>query len=154
MKKSIRLITSLSLLTLATTIVLSPVSVIADQVNTVVRTSEPVVTNNGYRLSMIDGQLIQWPVDAPTPTEAEIQAIRQERGKWSTAVQMISKGYRRVPAKVRNYINKYIGLNVLLGALDHWTGWIEDGIDSICKGAGIPDWMAWTVAKALTMAAF
>lgn len=41
----------------------------------------------------------------------------------------------------------------ILSTLEHFTGWIEDGIYQACKRAGMPDWMAWTVAKALTLIA-
>ena len=76
-----------------------------------------------------------------------------DRGKWSVAVKTIRKGYNKLPSNVKRWINQYIGLSSILGTLDHFTGWIEDGIYQACKSAGMPDWMAWTVAKALTLIA-
>ena len=94
--------------------------------------------------------MVEWPADMPAPTEQQIAALKQERGKWGVAIKAIRKGYSKLPSKVKGYINKYIGLNAILGTLDHWTGWIEDGIYHACRNAGMPDWMARTVAKALT----
>lgn len=111
------------------------------------------ISKNGYRLFVIDGKLYNWPSNLSDPTPEQIIAMKQEKGKFSFAVKAIRKGYSKLPPKIKGYIAKYLGLDAILGTLDHWTGAIEDGIYRGCKSVGMPDWMAWTVAKALTMIA-
>ena len=91
--------------------------------------------------------------DKDTVSQEDIQAAKMDRGKWSFSVTAIRKGYSKLPSNVKRWINQYIGLNSILSTLEHFTGWIEDGIYQACKRAGMPDWMAWTVAKALTLIA-
>ena len=91
--------------------------------------------------------------DKATVSQEDIQAAKMDRGKWSFSVTAIRKGYSKLPSNVKRWINQYIGLNAILSTLEHFTGWIEDGIYQACKRAGMPDWMAWTVAKALTLIA-
>lgn len=154
MNKAFKLITASFLSLTLSTAVLTPVTVLADDYNSSVSvfSNEPV-TKDGYRVFLIDGKMVKWPADKPAPTEAQIKALKQDRGKWGAAIKAIRKGYNKVPANIRGYINKYLGLNAILGTLDHWTGWIEDGIYTACKKAGMPDWMARAVAKSLTMIA-
>lgn len=108
---------------------------------------------NEHRLVLVEDRMIEWPANMPDPTPKEIKAIKQEKGKFGAAIKAIRKGYSKVPPAVKEYINAYIGLDAILGTLDQWTGAIEDGIYKACKDSGMPDWMAWTVAKALTMIA-
>lgn len=114
---------------------------------------KPRVVKDGLRIIVVAGKLIRWPAEMPDPTPDQIKALKQEKGKFGLAIKAIKKGYSKLPAPVKKYIKKYLGLNVILGTLDHWTGAIEDGIYWGCKQVGMPDWMAWTVAKALTMIA-
>ena len=102
---------------------------------------------------MVDGRILEFDASQSVVSEKEIQSAKMQRGKWSIAVKAIRKAYFKVPPKIRGYINRYVGLNAILGTLDHFTGWIEDGIYQACKRAGMPDWMAWSVAKALTLVA-
>ncbi|MQW24096.1 MULTISPECIES: hypothetical protein [unclassified Lactococcus] len=73
------------------------------------------------------------------------------RGKLSWAVKAIRKGYSKVPAPIRGFINKYGGLETILGVVDHFTGAVETAIYKACKAVKMPDWMAWAVSKALTL---
>ncbi|CAN2923755.1 MULTISPECIES: hypothetical protein [Streptococcus] len=145
---------SLGLVSLSLGSVLLPSfsSVVTAEAVTVID-SQHKVSKDGVRLFLIDGKIFELPVDSPDPTPEQIIAMKQQRGKWSAAVKAIRKGYSKVPPKVKGYINKFIGLEAILGTIDHFTGWIEDGIYQACKNAGMPDWMAWTVAKALTLIA-
>lgn len=144
------LITSLGT---AITPLISSSSVYADNIETVTNNTDNIVEKDGYRIFLIDGKIYKLPSNSSTPTSEEISAMKQERGKWSSAIKAIKAGYSRVPEPVKKYIARFIGLDAILGTLDHWTGWIEDGIYQACKSVGMPDWMAWTVAKALTMIA-
>lgn len=76
-----------------------------------------------------------------------------KRGKMSLAIKAIRKAYKKLPLAVRNTIETFTKLEVLLGTLDHWTGAVEDGIFWACKQVGIPDVAARFVAKALTAVA-
>lgn len=115
---------------------------------------KPRVVNDGFRIIVVDGKIVQWPAEMPDPTPDQIKILKQKKGKFGAAIKAITKGYSKLPASVKKYINQYLGLSFILGTLDHWTGAIEDGIYWGCKKAGMPDWMAWFVSKALTMIAF
>ena len=118
MNKAFKLITASFLSLTLSTAVLTPVTVLADDYNSSVSVSsnEPV-TKDGYRVFLIDGKMVKWPADKPAPTEAQIKALKQDRGKWGAAIKAIRKGYNKVPANIRGYINKYLGLNAILGTL-------------------------------------
>lgn len=121
--------------------------------NTVEQTTkvEHILTKDGYRAYVVNGYLIKLPASAPEPTEAELHSMLQERGKISLAIKAIKTIYHKLPKPVKKYIAQYLKLEGLLGFLDHWTGAVEDGIYHACKSAGMPDWMAWVVTKAITM---
>ena len=107
--------------------------------------------SEGKHIYVDNGRILEF--DKDIVSQEDIQAAKMDRGKWSVAVKTIRKGYNKLPSNVKRWINQYIGLSSILGTLDHFTGWIEDGIYQACKSAGMPDWMAWTVAKALTLIA-
>ena len=105
----------------------------------------------GKHIYVDNGRILEF--DKDTVSQEDIQAAKMDIGKWSFSVTAIRKGYSKLPSNVKRWINQYIGLNSILSTLEHFTGWIEDGIYQACKRAGMPDWMAWTVAKALTLIA-
>ena len=112
--------------------------------------------SEGKHIYVDNGRILEFDKDTVLPLVPErhwIQAAKMDRGKWSFSVTAIRKGYSKLPSNVKRWINQYIGLNSILSTLEHFTGWIEDGIYQACKRAGMPDWMAWTVAKALTLIA-
>ncbi|HEM4136641.1 TPA: hypothetical protein U1W51_000182 [Streptococcus suis] len=112
------------------------------------------VTKDGVRLYVVDGKIYELPENSKTPSANEIQSLKQSRGKWTAAIKAIRKGYSKLPANVKSYINRYIGLNALLSTVEHFTGWLEDGIYQACRKAGMPNWMARLVAKSVTFLAF
>lgn len=134
----------------------NPLAVVENnsETHTITVDGKPRVVKDGFRIIVVDGKLVQWPAEMPDPTPEQIKALKQEKGKFGAAIKAIRKGYSKLPASVKKYINRYLGLNAILGTLDHWTGAIEDGIYWACKKVGMPDWMAWFVSKALTMIAF
>lgn len=153
MKKHFKIIVvGLSSLLLSST-VLSSATALADTSDKAVISSKEAVSKDGYRIFLVNGKMVKWLANMPAPTEEQITALQKERGKWGAAIKAIRKGYSKLPAGVKSSINKYLGLNAILGTLDHWTGWIEDGIYYACRKSGMPDWMARTVAKALTLIA-
>ncbi len=107
--------------------------------------------SEGKHIYVDNGRILEF--DKDTVSQEDIQAAKMDRGKWSFSVTAIRKGYSKLPSNVKRWINQYIGLNAILSTLEHFTGWIEDGIYQACKRAGMPDWMAWTVTKALTLIA-
>ena len=107
--------------------------------------------SEGKHIYVDNGRILEF--DKDTVSQEDIQAAKMDRGKWSFSVTAIRKGYSKLPSNVKRWINQYIGLNSILSTLEHFTGWIEDGIYQACKRAGMPDWMAWTVANALAVRA-
>lgn len=145
------LITSLSLAVFLSGIpAMSTINVHAKEQNSIVNQENIRVIKDGVRIFLIDGDMYEWPADAPDPTPQEIKALKQERGKIGAAVKAIRIGYSKIPKWIRNLIAKYAGLEAILSQLDHWTGAIEDGIYNACRSVGMPEWLAWLVAKALT----
>lgn len=153
--KSVKL--SLVTLLLGTTMLSSITNVQANtlSVDEVTQAQEPPlkVTQDDIRIFVIDGKIYELPADAPTPTKEEIQAMRSERGKWSAAAKAIKAAYHKLPTNIKKQINEYLGIDALLNSIEHYTGWIETGIYETCRNAGMPDWMAWGVAKTLTLLA-
>lgn len=133
--------------------VLPPITVLAETFESVVSDSMEPVTKDGYRIFLIDGKIVEWPANMPAPTEKQIVALKQERGKWSFAAKKILKAYDKLPANIKSYINKYLGIHTIARLVDHYTGWIEDSLYKTCRDAGMPDWMARAVAKTLTLIA-
>lgn len=111
------------------------------------------VTKDGYRLFLIDGKMVEWPADLPAPTQEEMTFLLQQRGPKTAIAKKILKIYNKVPPKVRNIINKYLGIRAIAQFLDHFTGFVEDGVYRACRNAGMPDDMARLVAKTLTFLA-
>ena len=141
---------TLSTVALPSAIVFATTSSVSDKATQLSKRSK-AINSEGKHIYVDNGRILEF--DKDTISQEDIQAAKMDRGKWSIAVKAIRKGYNRVPSNVKRWINQYIGLNAILGTLDHFTGWIEDGIYQACKSAGMPDWMAWTVAKALTLIA-
>ncbi|GBG96139.1 hypothetical protein [Lactococcus termiticola] len=75
----------------------------------------------------------------------------QNRGKYSWLVKAIRNIYHRLPGFVKSTIKKYVGLEGFLNLIDKATGSVEDAIFWACKQVGMPDWLAWTVTKAITL---
>ncbi|MDO4912911.1 MAG: hypothetical protein Q3960_05110 [Lactobacillus sp.] len=109
------------------------------------------VSKDGYRLFVINGKLVYWPANLPDPTPEQINILMQDRGEISLSIKVLKKAYSKLPPKIKAYISKYLGFETLVKTFEHWTGTFEDGIYRACKKAGMPDWMAWTVAKTFTM---
>lgn len=141
---------TLSTVALPSATVFATTSSVSDKATQLSKRSK-AINSEGKHIYVDNGRILEF--DKDTVSQEDIQAAKMDRGKWSTAVKAIRKGYNRVPSNVKRWINQYIGLNSILSTLEHFTGWIEDGIYQACKRAGMPDWMAWTVAKALTLIA-
>lgn len=77
--------------------------------------------------------------------------ISLQRGKFSWAAAAIRKKYSKLPKSVKNIINSFTNIEVILGLIQHFTGMVEDALYKACKYVGMPDWAAWTVSKGLTV---
>lgn len=119
----------------------------------IVRELDPVIVN-GNRLFVVDGRVFELPADSEYPTPEEIESLQMERGRWSAAVKTLRIVWNKIPANVRGYIAKYIGVETFISTLEHYTGWIETGIYNICISYGMPDWMANVVTKTIMLFIF
>lgn len=75
----------------------------------------------------------------------------QTRGKFSKAVKLIKKAYKKLPTKVKTYIAKYTKLNVLLNLIEHYTGSLEGAIYNACRKVGMPKNIANFVTKTIML---
>lgn len=151
MKKGYKVCSMLLLsLTLASTAIVPITPVLANDNISVSNEKMSPVSVDGSRLYVYEGRIYELSEDSPEPTPAQMEVIKTQRGRWSAAAKAIVKVYDKLPTKVKNYINKYIGLRTIAEFIDHYTGWIEDGIYEICKLYGMPDWMARLVAQTIT----
>ena len=78
----------------------------------------------------------------------------QTRGKFSSAVKLIRKAYRKLPKKVKKLIAQYTKLETLLNLIEHYTGALEDGIYNACRTVGMPKNVANFVAKTIMLFVF
>lgn len=73
------------------------------------------------------------------------------RGKLSWATKALRAAYSKMPKSIKGFIARYTSFEGLLTFIDHFTGTVENAIYQACKRVGMPDWMAWTVTKTLTL---
>ncbi|HEM9984992.1 TPA: hypothetical protein U3N40_002171 [Streptococcus agalactiae] len=70
-----------SLLITTTTLPAFTTTIKADEISTQNQQQKNIVSKDGIRIYLIDGNMYEWPADAPDPTPEQIAAMKQERGK-------------------------------------------------------------------------
>lgn len=100
-------------------------------------------------------KLIQDMVDYQT--ESENTHTRVKRGKLSISVKTMRTIWRKLPFKVRKFLVEHTGiagvgaLQTILGAVDNFTGSVENAVYKSCKKAGMNDHYAWWVTKSIML---
>lgn len=87
-------------------------------------------------------------------TSEEISSGAQTRGKFSAAVKLIRKTYKKLPKQVKSFIAKYTKLDILLNLIEHYTGTLEDAIYNACCKVGMPKNVANFVTKTIMLFVF
>lgn len=142
---------NLALIPLAiTTITLSAFSttIKADEVTIQNQQHNNVVSKDGIRIYLIDGNMYEWPADAPDPTPEQIIAMKQERGKWSKAAKLLLKNYNKLPGWVKAVVS-YGAANSLSKTLDTFSGTLEDGLTLGLEAIGFSGGIARQYAQAI-----
>ncbi len=84
----------------------------------------------------------------------EIYEGVQARGKFSSAVKLIKKYYKKLPKGVRSFIEKYTKLSIFLGLIEHYTGTLEAGIYNACRKVGMSKNVSNFVTKTIMLFVF
>lgn len=99
----------------------------ADEIPSQNQQHNNIVSKNGIRIYLIDGNMYEWPANAPDPTPEQIISMKQERGKWSKAAKLLLKNYNKLPGWVKAVVS-YGAANSLSKTLDTFSGTLEDGL--------------------------
>ena len=70
------------------------------------------------------------------------------KGKFSAAIKIIRKVFKKLPASVRNILNKF-GFEKFLSILSTLNTTIENAIYKACRAVGMNHWWATLVKNAL-----
>ena len=142
---------NLALIPLAITTITLPAfstTIKADEVTIQNQQHNNVVSKDGIRIYLIDGNMYEWPADAPDPTPEQIIAMKQERGKWSKAAKLLLKNYNKLPGWVKAVVS-YGAANSLAKTLDTFSGTLEDGLTLGLEAIGFSGGIARQYAQAI-----
>ncbi|HHT7649209.1 hypothetical protein ACSBSA_10845 (plasmid) [Streptococcus suis] len=137
-----------SLLITTTTLPSFTTTIKANEISTQHQQQKNIVSKDGIRIYLINGNMYEWPADSPDPTPEQITAMKQERGKWSKAAKLLLKNYNKLPGWVKAGLS-YGAANSLAKTLDTFSGTLEDGLTIGLEILGFSGGVARTFAQAI-----
>ena len=125
----------------------------ADEISTQSQQQKNIVSKDGIRIYLINGNMYEWPADAPDPTPDQITAMKQERGKLSKAAKLLLKNYNKLPGWVKAGVS-YGAANSISKTLDTFSGSLEDGLTLGLEIVGFSGGVARSFAQAIAWVLF
>jgi len=71
-------------------------------------------------------------------------------GRLSWAVRLVRIAIGKLPVKILSAFFGFTTIRKFLSLFEHMTGSIENAIYWTCIYVGMPEWLAWTIAKAVS----